>query len=87
MRGYMFQSMALVIIERRFNLGLLQRARDTAPDTAAALDGHQTDLALLLEAVRDPENAPQLEAFIDSTKGTNVGRAKAVRFLYLWGAL
>jgi hypothetical protein len=83
LRGYMFQTLVLVFIDRHLGLGLLDQARDTAPDVDAALQGNQIDIAILVDALRDPEAHPQLNDFIESTKGTNVARAKAVRFLYL----
>jgi hypothetical protein len=87
LRGYMFQSLALVLIDRQFQIGLQDRAAALAPDVAAIVANGGYDLGLLLEAIRDPENAPQLETFVASTKGTNVARAKAVRFLYLAAVL
>ncbi len=87
LRGYMFQSLVLVLIDRHFQLGLLDQARVAAPEAAALTAAGGIDLGLLLDAIRDPENAPQLEAFVGSTKGTNVGKAKAVRFLYLAATL
>lgn len=86
-RGYMFQTLALIFIDRQFDLGLKQKAIDTAPEVQAALQSAPIDIAILIEAVREPEMHPALSEFSDSTKGTNVGRAKAVRFLYLDAAL
>lgn len=86
-RGYMFQSLALIFIDRQFNLGLKQKAVEAASDVAATLEQAGTDLAILIDALRDPEAHPTLSEFVDATKGTNVGRAKAVRFLYLDAAL
>jgi hypothetical protein len=86
-RGYMFQTIALIFIDRKFELGLRQRAAETAPEVAAALGNNLIDRAILIDGLRDPENHGALSEFIHSTKGTNVGRAKAVRFLYLSAAL
>lgn len=86
-RGYMFQSLALIFIDRQFNLGLKQQAEDAAPDVAAALQAGDIDLGILIDGLRDPESHPALVEFVDATKGTNVGRAKAVRFLYLDAAI
>jgi hypothetical protein len=86
-RGYMFQSLALIFIDRQFDLGLKQKAAEAAPEVAAALQLGAPDLALLIDSLRDPEAYPMLNEFVDSTKGTNVGRAKAVRFLYLDAAV
>ena len=83
LRGYMFQTLALIFIDRKFGLGLLERAREVAPDTDAAVQGNPIDVAILVDALRDPEDHPQLNDFIEATKGTNVARAKAIRFLYL----
>lgn len=86
-RGYMFQTLALIFIDRHFNLGLRQKAAELVPEVAAALQLSAIDLAILIDGLRDPENHPMLKEFVDATKGTNVGRAKAVRFLYLDAAV
>jgi hypothetical protein len=86
-RGYMFQTLAVILIDRHFNLGIAQRAVDTAPDVAAAVRSAPVDFAVLIDGLRNPEGHPSLSTFVDATKGTNVGRAKAVRFLYLNAAL
>ena len=86
-RGYMFQTLAAVFIERHFNLGLAQKAFDAAPEVAEAVRAGPVDFAGLVDGLRNPEGHPELVEFVDSTKGTNVGRAKAVRFLYLNAAL
>lgn len=86
-RGYMFQTLALIFIDRHFNLGLRQKAVDAAPEVAAALQAGAIDLAILIDGLRDPESHPPLAEFVEATKGTNVGRAKAVRFLYLDAAV
>lgn len=86
-RGYMFQTLALIFVDQHFNLGLKQKAINTASEVHAALEVAPIDIAILIEAVREPELHPTLSEFSDSTKGTNVGRAKAVRFLYLDAAL
>lgn len=86
-RGYMFQTLALIFIDRHFNLGLGERAADAVPEVAAALQVSTVDLAVLIDGLRDPERHPTLTEFVDATKGTNVGRAKAVRFLYLNAAI
>lgn len=82
-RGYMFQTLVLIFIDRHFQLGLKQKAAEIAPDVYATLQSGAYDLAVLIDGLRDPESHPTLTEFIDATKGTNVGRAKAVRFLYL----
>jgi hypothetical protein len=86
-RGYMFQSLALIFIDRHFELGLKEKAVEAAPEVAAALEADAPDLPILIDALRDPESYPTLAEFVDATKGTNVGRAKAVRFLYLDAAI
>jgi hypothetical protein len=86
-RGYMFQTLALIFIDRQFNLDLRQKAADVAPGVAAELQVGAVDLAVLIDGLRDPESYPALVEFVDATKGTNVGRAKAVRFLYLDAAV
>lgn len=86
-RGYMFQTLALIFADRRFNLGLAEQAAMAAPEVAAALQVGPVDVAILIDAIRDPDSHPALSEFVDATKGTNVGRAKAVRFLYLSTAL
>jgi hypothetical protein len=87
LRGYMFQTLALIFIDREFGLGLVEEARRMVPEVDALLQGNQIDLAILLDGLRDPEDHPQLNDFTESTKGTNVARAKAVRFLYLAQAI
>ncbi len=87
LRGYMFQIIALIYIDRQFNLGLRQKAAEAAPEVADALQNGAIDLALLIDSLRDPESHPLLSGFVDATKGTNVGRAKAVRYLYLDAAI
>ncbi len=86
-RGYMFQTLVTLFIDRSFNLGLAEKASAAAPEVAAALQLGPVDLPILIDGLRDPENHPSLSEFVDSTKGTNVGRAKAVRFLYLNAAV
>lgn len=86
-RGYMFQTLTVVLIDRHFNLGLADRAIDAAPDVAAKIQGEQLEIAALIDALRDPEGHPRMNDFVEATKGTNVARAKAVRFLYLNAAL
>lgn len=87
LRGYMFQSLALIFIDRRFNLGLKQQAAHAAPEASAALQNRRIDIAILIDGLRDPESHPWLAEFVDATKGTNVGKAKAARFLYLDAAI
>jgi hypothetical protein len=87
LRGYMFQSLVQIFIDRQFNVGLKRQAADAAPEVAAALQNVGIDLAILIDGLRDPESHPLLAEFVDATKGTNVGRAKAVRFLYLDAAV
>jgi Protein of unknown function DUF262 len=86
-RGYMFQTIATVIIDQQFNLGLYQRAAENAPEVAAAVQAAPVSFAALIDGLRDPEAHPTLTEFVKATKGTNVGRAKAVRFLYLSAAV
>ena len=86
-RGYMFQTITLVLMDRAFNIGLADLAAQAAPEVSAALDGNEFDLAILIDGLREPDNHPALLEFVNATKGTNVGRAKAVRFLYLNAAI
>ena len=86
-RGYMFQTIVTIYIDRYFSLGIRQKAIDAAPDVDSALQARTVDLSILIEGLRDPESHPTLVEFVDSTTGTNVGRAKAVRFLYLDSAI
>jgi hypothetical protein len=83
----MFQSLALIFIDRHFELGLKEKAAAAAAEVAASLQADAPDLAILIDALRDPESYPTLVEFVEATKGTNVGRAKAVRFLYLDAAI
>ena len=86
-RGYIFQTLMLVVIDRRFNLGLKQKAVEAAPEIARACQNDLVDLETLIGALQDPDSYPQLADFVSATKGTNVSKAKAVRFLYLDSAL
>jgi hypothetical protein len=86
-RGYMFQTLVLIFADRSFGLGLRQKAADVAPEVADALGADPIDVSILIDGIRDPEAHPSLKEFVDSTKGTNVGRAKAVRYLYLHAAI
>lgn len=86
-RGYMFQTLTAVLIDRHFNLGLAQKAVEAVPEVAAAIQAAPVGFAALIDGLRDPEAHPFLAEFVDATKGTNVGRAKAVRFLYLNSAV
>lgn len=86
-RGYMFQSLALVHIDREFSLGLHQKAVEVAPEVAALVAEEPFEIAELIDALRDPEANPKWVEFVDATKGTNVGRAKAVRFLHFNAAI
>ncbi|MBV8685338.1 MAG: DUF262 domain-containing protein [Alphaproteobacteria bacterium] len=86
-RGYMFQTIALIFIDRQFNLGLAAAAADAAPEAAGSVAANPVDLGILIDALRDPEAHPPLVDFVEATKGTNVGKAKAIRFLYLGAAV
>lgn len=86
-RGYMFQTLALIFADRHFGLGLRQRAADVAPEVAAVLQLGAVDISILIDGLRNPEAHAMLAEFVDSTKGTNVARAKAVRYLYLDAAI
>lgn len=83
----MFQTLMLVVIDREFNLGLRAKAAVIAADVADAVGQVEIDLAILVDGLREPEEHPQLAEFVASTKGTNVARAKAVRFLFLDAAV
>jgi hypothetical protein len=86
-RGYMFQTTALIFIDRQFNLGLAAAAAEVAPEAAGNVAANPVDLGILIDALREPEAHPLLADFVEATKGTNVGKAKAVRFLYLGAAI
>lgn len=84
LRGYMFQTLMLVFINRQFDLGLRNKAIEVSPGLVLPEQLAAMDLAALLDGLREPENHPELGEFLDAaTKGTNVGRAKAIRFLFL----
>ena len=87
LRGYMFQTLMLVLIDREFNLGLKAKAAAIAPEVADAVNDAEIDLPVLIDGLREPDEHPQLTEFVASTKGTNVARAKAVRFLFLDAAV
>lgn len=86
-RTYMFQSLVLVFIDREFGLGLLKKAQDAAPGVAARLQGVEVDYSALIDALRSEEPDQQFREFCASTKGTNVGEARAVRFLFINSAV
>lgn len=87
LRGYMFQTLMLVMIDREFNLGLRAKAVGVAPEVADSVQATEIDLPILIDGLREPDEHPQLAEFVASTKGTNVARAKAVRFLFLDAAV
>ena len=86
-RSYMFQTLVAIHIDRHFKLGLRAKAAEAAPEVAAVVQAHEIDLSILIDGLRDPENHVELTEFVAATKGTNVGRAKAVRYLYLDAAV
>lgn len=82
LKHHIFQSIILVLVDRHFNLGLNQQAFRTSEIEQGAL-GPELDLPMLLAALDDPEEFPQLFQFVEaSSKGTNVAKAKATRFAY-----
>ena len=87
LRGYMFQTLMLVHIDREYSCGLLAAAQAMVPEVMIQIAGGGVDLPVLIDSLREPDEHPQLSEFIGSTKGTNVARAKAVRFLYLNAAV
>lgn len=87
LRGYMFQTLMLVFINREFDCGLKEKAALLAPEVQSVVADAEIDLPVLIDSLREPDEHPQLSEFVASTKGTNVARAKAVRFLFLDAAV
>lgn len=87
LRGYMFQTLMLVLINRQFDLGLQERAALVAPEARGVVADAEIDLPVLIDSLREPDEHPQLAEFVASIKGTNVAKAKAVRFLFLDAAI
>lgn len=84
LRPHVFQSICLVLLDRKFDRGLRENAAALIPDFVQELPQGGYELTDLVEALREPDEFPQLAKFTDSvSKGTNVGTAKAARFLYL----
>lgn len=82
LKHHIFQTLILVMINRHFNLDLEAKALEVAEIDSGSIS-EEVDLSVLLAALDDPEEFPQLFQFVEaSSKGTNVAKAKAVRFAY-----
>jgi hypothetical protein len=82
LKHHIFQTLISVFMDRQFGLGLLDKAKQVSEIQDSHI-GEEIDLATLLAALDDPEEFPQLFSFVEAaSKGTNVGKAKAVRFVY-----
>lgn len=82
LKHHIFQALALIFIDRKFGLGLLDRAM-AAAEFEQVPSFENLELETLLAALDDPEEFPQLFSFVEAaSSGTNVGRAKARRFVY-----
>lgn len=88
LRAHLVQTLVLLFLERRYQLGLTQQAQGLAPETAAHLSEHRYGLDDLIAAIAEPEDFPELAAFSASSRvGTNVSTARAIRFLYFGQAV
>ncbi|MCA1458615.1 DUF262 domain-containing protein [Bradyrhizobium sp. BRP22] len=86
-KAYMAYSIVSVLLDRRYNLGLLDQAKSLAPDVAARLEASPVSRDDLLVALGDPEGSPQLLDFTQTVTKTNVDTTRAVRMLYFNSAL
>jgi hypothetical protein len=86
-KAYIAYSIISVLIDRKYGVGLLDKARALAPDVAAKLDLSPVSRDDLVVALGDPEGSPQLHDFVQTTTQTNVDTTRAVRMLYFDSAL
>lgn len=83
-KPHLFQTLVLALIDKKYNIGTIDKAAELEPTVADELESHNYDLDTLISALKDPDDYPQLHPFINSSlRGTNVGSARAVRLLYL----
>jgi hypothetical protein len=86
-KTYMVYSIVSVLMDRKFQLGLLEQARQLAPNIAAKLDEAPVTRDDLVVALGDPDGSPQLQDFVQTTTKTNVDTSRAARMLYFNSAL
>src|ERR1700754_2522146 len=86
-KTYMVYSIVSVLLDRKYDLGLLEQAKKLAPETAAKLNGSPVSRDDLIVALGDPDGSPQLSDFVQTTTKTNVDTTRAVRMLYFASAL
>jgi len=86
-KAYMVYSIVSVLLERKYNLGLLNQARTISPVVAVKLDASPVSRDDLLVALGDPDGSPQLNDFVQTTTKTNVDTTRAVRMLYFNSAM
>jgi uncharacterized protein DUF262 len=86
-KAYMAYSIVSVLLDHKYNLGLLDQARRLAPEVANNLDAASVSRDDLIVALGDPDGSPQLHDFVQTTTKTNVDTTRAVRMLYFDSAL
>jgi len=86
-KAYMAYSIISVLLDRKYNLGLIEQAKKLVPDVAARLDSSPVSRDDLVVALGDPEGSPQLLEFTQTVTKTNVDTTRAVRMLYFDSAL
>jgi hypothetical protein len=88
LRGHMFQSIVLALIDLKCGRKIAAMADKVAPAAAKIVASKHVSLEQLSHALTDPEAHPNLSDFVQaSTTKTNVAASKAIRFIYLRQAL
>ena len=83
-RPHNAQMIMLCLIDDHFQLGLVGRASEAAPDVASHLSSRKYAIDELVSSISDPESFPELAGYSAASRsGLNVGLARATRFLYL----
>ncbi|WP_431201355.1 DUF262 domain-containing protein [Bradyrhizobium betae] len=86
-KPYMAYSIISALIDRKYQLAILDQARSLAPEVAAKVDAAPVSLNDLIVALGSPDDSPQLADFVQTTTKTNVDTSRAVRMLYFDSAL
>ncbi|MBH5398439.1 DUF262 domain-containing protein [Bradyrhizobium sp. CNPSo 4010] len=86
-KPYMAYSIISALIDRKYQLAILEQARNLVPEIAAKVDAAPVSLDDLIVALGSPEDSPQLADFVQTTTKTNVDTSRAARMLYFDSAL
>ncbi|MES2193709.1 MAG: DUF262 domain-containing protein [Pseudomonadota bacterium] len=86
-KAYMAYSIVSVLLDRKYQLGLLDQAKQMFPELAEKLEASPISRDDLIVALGDPEGSPQLHDFVQTTTKTNVDTTRAVRMLYFDSSL